>query len=68
MTSKLTRVKHKILYCITHSSDSKAATILGGLKFCPMEILQGLATLATDSTGFGNTALWTPAQVCKELP
>ncbi|XP_033609058.1 uncharacterized protein LOC111868801 [Cryptotermes secundus] len=45
------------------SAYSKAAKTLGGLKYCPMEILQGLATLAIDSAAFGNTALWTPAQV-----
>jgi hypothetical protein len=49
--------------CITYSSGSKAAKTLGGLKYCPMEILQGLATLATNSEAFGNTALWTPIQV-----
>lgn len=52
-----------IIEKIHPSAYSKASKSLGGLKFCPMDILQGLATLATDSAAFGNTDLWTPAQV-----
>jgi hypothetical protein len=46
--------------------DSEAAKTLGGLNYCPLEILQGLATLATDTAAFGNTDIWTPSQVNKE--
>lgn len=43
--------------------NSEASKTLGRLKSCPLEVLQGLATLATDSAAFGNTDLWTPSQV-----
>jgi hypothetical protein len=68
MTGKLTKEKfHKISYSNTFVYNSEASKTLGGLKNCPMEILQGLANLATDNAAFGSTDLWTPSQVNKEL-
>jgi hypothetical protein len=46
--------------------DSEASKTLGKLKYCPMEVLQGLATLATDTAAFGSTDVWTPSQVNQE--
>ncbi|KAJ4443991.1 hypothetical protein ANN_05780, partial [Periplaneta americana] len=42
---------------------SEASNTLGNLKNCPMDIMRGLAKLATSSAAFGSVESWTPVQV-----
>lgn len=45
----------------------EAAGVLGTLKDCPKEVLQGLAFLATSPDAFGPTSGWKQLEVRKNL-
>ncbi|XP_041986338.1 uncharacterized protein LOC121738391 [Aricia agestis] len=45
------------------SAYKEAASVIGKLKRCPPEVLQGFAALATEKTAFGPTSSWTNSTI-----